>query len=356
MIRIRRPETPVSAEEILAQYPELKGVPDLETQVAANKPLAKLFEVIAKAKEDPEPLKAFEEKGEELLYGPEASQKTEVEVNNRKFGVEIYEPKEWADKKVWVVAMHGYAGCARDYSRLAEMINGKGWGLLSFDMHVNGKDPIEKMSMNIDEWADVGLTAPEVLKKLDLEHDKLIFVGQSSGGSSGAEICIRNEEKKVYDAAVLVSPTLTTTLPPGAVEGINLLMRQHTKKGSDIIAFFRWLSTVYKTQIVDETLNKLYKGFLSTRIGMPIKAAEECFHLPKKKLLNRLHKINIPTIMMRGEEDDLDKKSLKAAAKVLPENSPVQIMNGIEGCAHQFHIGRPQVLLEQIEEAERLAA
>lgn len=347
MIRLKRPETPPSTEEILAQYPELEGVSNPEIQVAANKRLESTLKHLLNVGEKPELLESFKEEGKGLLYGKKASKETKVEVNDRDFGVEIYEPKEWANKKIWVVAMHGYAGQARDFSRLAEMVNGKNWGLLSFDMHTDGKDVFERMSMNINEWADVGLTAPKILGEQGFEYDKLIFVGQSSGGSAGAEICIRNEKKKVYDGAVLVSPTLTTVISEAEVLAIDLLMKKYLKKTKDVIALFRWLATAYD-QVSNETLNKLHQGSLMTQVGMPLISARECYRI-SDKLLDALHKINIKTIMIRGEEDKADTKSLKAAQKVLKGNDLVEIINDVEGASHQMHIGHPEKVLEQIE-------
>lgn len=314
-----------------------------QIQREANKDLRKLME----ASEDFTPLTP-ESADQEMLYG-KAPDKTEaLEIRERKFGAQFYMPKEGlSDKATWVICQHGYAGSARDYSKLAEILNAQGTGVISLDMHVNGKDDFEKMSMRVEEWAEAARKCPEVLRNNDIEPENLIFIGQSSGGSGGAKMLEGSHE---YNGAILIGPTLVTP-EPEFVQVLDATLAPYKDKCQDVMMDWRWLAPMLN-QMHDEELNAAYQSHFTTTPGFPVHAARESYHIPREEILNNLDKITVPTFMVKGEFDQADKTSLGEAEKELAthENRNVEIKPDIKDAGHQAEIEKPEAIAELIKE------
>ena len=69
------------------------------------------------------------------------------------------------------------------------------------------------------------------------------------------------------------------------------------------------------------------------------------------RLVERLHLIDIPTIMVRGEYDHEDEVSLGVAKEALAGmNGNVLIGESVKGAAHQAHIDQPAKIAALIEQ------
>jgi len=286
---------------------------------------------------------------EKILYGDRQPDGIfSVEVSERVFGYETYQPTNKANG-VWLVTEHGHCGRARDWAKLAKLASEKGFGILAFDMHKEGKNIYEKMSMKIDQWMAVTQQAPAIFQKHNISPKKLIFLGQSSGGSAGAALATEGREKHPYDGVILIGPTLTTA-DPEALKVMDKVIDQHLGSDEDIMIDWKWLAPLIK-QFKDEKLNEAYAGYLSTLPGFPYRHSRDSMTIDDSRILEKLNKIDIPLIITRGEFDEVDHQSLNKAQEILKEKPNPNITFGtIKGAGHQAHVENPELVMDLIEQ------
>ncbi len=150
---------------------------------------------------------------------------------------------------------------------------------------------------------------------------------------------------------MLIAPTLKTILPEIEAKILKTVIEKLTAQG-DIMASFSWLATVYN-QMANSLLDRLYKGHLMTLPGLPLKAALECHIIPEtKELIQRLIKTNIPTLVVRGKNDEMDAVSVPALRRALENksNENIHVKRDLTGVLHQIHIENPKIIFEFIKE------
>lgn len=286
----------------------------------------------------------------DILYGKEPDEVSEFVVREREFGVELYNANPRTDRKIAVVAQHGYGGVARDYSKLAAILNERGITVFSLDMHKQGKNDFERMSMNIDEWADVAIQTPCISQVSKLSIERFIFIGQSSGGSSGAEIAMRGRDEHKYNGALLIGPTLVTGNPE-FVRSMDAIFKKYASGYGDIMVDWQWLAPLFP-QMKNPALNRAYQAHFTTTPGFPYRSAREAMVIPREELINRLSNVDIPLFMVKGDEDRVDEVSLPTASTELQEhlNPLVELLPNIYGAGHQAHIERPEEIVALVEQ------
>lgn len=285
----------------------------------------------------------------ELIWGKVPDAHEMITVGKRQFGVELYRAKQEAQRGILVVAQHGYSGRARDWSRLAEQVNVAGIDLLAVDMHASGRNKFEQMSMRIDEWAQVATESLHSTLAQEAKAEQKFFVGQSSGGTAGAEIAIRNHSTPVFNGALLIGPTLITVNPDIVVE-IERIVRKHAKGKRDAMIDGHWLWAL-TGQCQDPQRNAAYQHALSEMPGFPFNAAREAVDIPRARLIEHLDAIDIPVILVRGENDQEDRVSLGVAQEELNgKHTPIVIGDPIPQAAHQAHIDNPEAIAALIEQ------
>jgi|GEM_PF-3678681 len=286
---------------------------------------------------------------EKLLYGDrEPDEIGDLQVNERVFGYEIYRPTKEANG-VWLVAEHGHCGRARDWAKLAKIANDEGYGLLALEMHKHGRDDYEKMSMKLEEWVAAGQQAPEILHQKNIQPKKLIFLGQSSGGSAGAAMAAEGEQSHSYDGIILIGPTLTNTDPDG-VKAMQDLVSQNIGPDKDAMLDWKWMAPLF-AQIKDVKLNAAYAGYLSTLPGFPFRNSKDSMVIDDDKILNRLRDINVPLVVSAGEFDVIDHRSIPQLEESL-KHTPNQnvIIEKIKGAGHQAQIEKPELVMSLVDE------
>lgn len=285
---------------------------------------------------------------EEMLYGDREPDETgDFQVNERAFGYEIYQPTKEANG-VWLVTEHGHCGRARDWAKLAKMANDQGYGLLALEMHKHGRDDYEKMSMKLEEWTIAGQQAPGILNKKGVQPRKLIFLGQSSGGSAGAAIAVEGKQSHPYDGMILIGPTLTNTDPDG-VKAMEELVGQNINTDEDVMLDWKWMAPLF-AQIKDEKLNQAYAGYLSTLPGFPFRHARDSMVVDDAKILDRLGRIDVPVVVSAGEYDVIDHRSMPQLEERLQRTSNKNVsVQKIEGAGHQAQIEKPELVMSLID-------
>ncbi len=312
-------------------------------QAAANEALRKLFGVPEDSQliiPDFEP---------DLLYGKSPDKLTVFQSGNREFRAEIYFPEK-GERNVWAVAQHGYGGRARDFSKLAELLNRDGIGVFSVDMHFQGEDKFERMSMIAGEWARVAMSAKRVLNHECPPHQRsgTIFIGQSSGGTAGGQLI--ELDNQPYDGALLIGPTLVTPDPDSVVQ-MDKAVEPFTRKGADFMIDWKWLGLV-SNQMHDEALNKAYLSYLASTAGMPYFAARGAYVVPREQFMDWIHDVKVPTFVTRGEFDTEDTTSLEILREELLQkpNPSFTIKPLISDAGHQAHIEKPDEVAKLVRE------
>jgi len=285
---------------------------------------------------------------EEKLYGDrQPDEINDFKVGERIFGYELFQPTSKVNN-IWLIAEHGHCGRARDWAKLAKIANEQGYGLLALDMHKHGKDDFEKMSMKLNEWVAVAKQAPEILSSKNIDPEKIIFLGQSSGGSAGAALAIEGKEQSPYDGMVLIGATLTNADPDGN-KAVDDLANRHLNAGEDVMIDWKWMAPLL-AQLKDEKLSQCYAGYLSALPGLPWRHSKDSSAVDEKIILDRLEKIDVPIIFSSGEEDTIDSKSPSRLEEVLGEkpNANIEIAE-IDGAGHQAEIEKPELVMEIIK-------
>ncbi len=322
------------------------------TQAAANADMKIVFRVPTDA-----PQIDFLKADQENLYGAEPRSIETIEIGEKKYGVEIYLPKSETPPTTWVVTQHGYGGKARDYSKLAELLNKENIGVMALDMHTpqgttNNEDKIKQMSMSVDEWANAASEIPQtVLKQHGWKTKKLIFIGQSSGGSGGAGLLIKGKESHPYDGAILIGPTLITCSPDELIKQMDQVVKKYAGEQGNVMLDWKWLAPLLE-QFHDPKLNRAYQAYLVTTPGFPLPAARECVAIVREKIIGQLAKIDVPTFMVKGKHDHVDEVSLKVAEETLAAqpNSNINIKPQTEDAGHQVHIEKPKAIAALVQE------
>lgn len=286
---------------------------------------------------------------EEILYGDRQPDETScLEVMGRIFSCEIYYPTNKAND-IWLVTEHGHCGRARDWAKLAKLANEEGYGLLGFNMHQEGKDPYEKMSMKLDEWTEVARQAPLIFQKKGISPRKLIFLGQSSGGSAGADLLVKGRKSHPYDGAILIGPTLTNVNPEG-LAAMDEVVNKYLGPNEDVMLDWKWLAPLLK-QFKNEKLDEAYAGYLSTLDGLPYRHSRDSMTIDDSRILEKLDQIDIPVIIAKGEFDEVDHRSINKTQEILKQSpNPNITLSTIEGAGHQAHIEKPELVMQLIEQ------
>lgn len=169
------------------------------------------------------------------------------------------------------VLIHGFTGSPMEIELIADHLKDKGFVVLTPTL-AGHAEKINRLEMSRFSWNDWVVSAEEAIKELSENYEELYLVGFSMGGVIAAHLATKYPVKRL----VLLSASYIYTNPKIFIKGL--------KRKS----FSR-----------DQLSRYLYK-FKHT----PLKATLN-FRKLVKELGPSLNKVDVPTMIIQGELDDL---------------------------------------------------
>lgn len=240
---------------------------------------------------------------------------------------------------------HGAGEFKESYNELCRFLAEKGIAAFSFDFYGHGESEGERFHVRIRQWvADIQAALDLLSAHPTIDHQRIGAFGFSSGGTAVLEAGLAEHRLKalvLLDATVRNSMSPVLTIAIGIFNIIGKVKKRLT--GSDLrIPLGQWSKDIHAVADSEIELN-LDPRYQEAFMDLPFPGAVECFFVDTIK---RVHRINIPTLVIWGGEDELDPpETAHLLYKALTCEKELKI---IDGNGHLGHIDRHK---EQVFEA-----
>lgn len=175
-----------------------------------------------------------------------------------------------------ILLIHGFAGGPYDYGDLAgDLQTYKTFDIYTFTLAGHDKAKINHVTK--DDW--INSAEIELQKIINNGYKKIYIIGHSMGGIIGVHLASKYKEVKKL---VLASPAFKYL----SFKGNKL----------DIIGSIKKVPKIFKDYTYEEVISRLLK--------VPVHTVKEFMTLAKKHT-NDIKKIEIPTLILYGLEDEL---------------------------------------------------
>lgn len=206
-----------------------------------------------------------------------------------------------------LIVCHGALEFKEDFFEFCEFLAGKGIAAMAVDMHGHGQSQGERYHVEMRQWvADIRAAADFLQGRPGVDGERLGALGLSSGGTAILEAALLEPRLKALvtlDATVRNSLGLLETIVFEALILAGTIKKWFTK--TDLR--FSALKLVARTRIasdpeVDQKV-RTDPRYLEALSSFPLPGAAECFFVDT---LKRVGGITAPTLVLWGEEDQLD--------------------------------------------------
>ncbi|MCX8065734.1 MAG: lysophospholipase [Candidatus Hydrogenedentes bacterium] len=192
--------------------------------------------------------------------------------------------------KIAILLIHGFAGCPNNFERLpynlTETLNTRVKALL---LPGHGTHPLDFEKISTDILLDAVI---EEIIKLKKQHEKLIVLGHSMGGTLATLACVKTD----FDGLILASPYYGITFNPKLIFPAEKWIRF-------LSPFVRWVFTPPSEQPI---LKKEVAENIISYHWIPVKAGLVAMELAERaKRDSILEKIVIPTLIIHSEIDSI---------------------------------------------------
>jgi alpha-beta hydrolase superfamily lysophospholipase len=206
-----------------------------------------------------------------------------------------------------LVISHGAGEFKENYIELSEHLAAHGFAALALDMHGHGESGGRPFQIEMREWvADISAACDFIESHTSLDQSRIAAFGLSSGGTAILEAALTEPRLKTL---VALDATVMDTLPLG----ISLFMHtlsfigriKRLVTGSDLkISLVSMLDGLELAS--DPDINRRLQkdpGKLRAFMEFPLPGAAQAFLV---NTIKRVPSINIPTLVIWGEDDKLD--------------------------------------------------
>lgn len=206
-----------------------------------------------------------------------------------------------------LVISHGAGEFKENYIELSEHLAAHGIAALALDMHGHGESGGRPFQIEMREWvADISAACDFIESHTSLDQSRIAAFGLSSGGTAILEAALTEPRLKTL---VALDATVMDTLPLG----ISLFMHtlsfigriKRLVTGSDLkISLVSMLDGLELAS--DPDINRRLQkdpGKLRAFMEFPLPGAAQAFLV---NTIKRVPRINIPTLVIWGEDDKLD--------------------------------------------------
>ncbi|WP_176159295.1 alpha/beta hydrolase [Prosthecobacter debontii] len=246
-----------------------------------------------------------------------------------------------------LIVSHGAGDCKENYLEMAAYLSKHGIACLLMDMHGHGASGGIAYHVRMDEWeADLKAALDYLQTRPDVDIGRVGAFGISSGGTAILEAALTDPRLK---ALIAMDATVMNTLPWSLTVTMGLLILiGHIKKaltGSDLrISIAKMLDDVELAS--DPEVNarlQVDPGKIRAFQNFPLPGATQSFFVDT---IRRVPQIKAPTLVIWGEDDQLDPVSTAHAlhnALTCPKRLEI-----IPGNGHAGHMDRNRVKVFEV--------
>ena len=234
-----------------------------------------------------------------------------------------------------IIFVHGFAA-TYDVFRIPGKVLGKSYNTISYDLRGHGLSNEEDKEVNLERLA---LDLKELIDYLELNSVKL--VGWSLGGSIILEYIKQFKTSKLSKVCLIdISPKIVNDKEwkLGLYHGNYSI--EDSIKDLDLIKkdWLRFSNDFIKTMSLNLNESSLDIALLKIRDNSPLVMASIWASLIQKDYRNILSTIDIPTLIIFGEESTLYSRE---AGKYMNENIIDSKFEVFEGCTHLLVLENP---------------
>jgi len=213
-----------------------------------------------------------------------------------------------APKKVPVLIIcHGAGEFKENYFELCELLAGRGVATLAIDMHGHGQSEGERYYVNMRQWvADIQAAIDFLLTHPKVDGKRIGAFGLSSGGTAILEAAVVDPRLK---ALIALDATVRNSLPVAMSVFMKILVALGRAKKfitkTDLRLPLAKMSGGFHLASDPELDKKLQNDprALAAYNSFPFPGAAQAFFV---NTIKRVSKIAIPTLVLWGEDDQLD--------------------------------------------------
>ena len=238
-----------------------------------------------------------------------------------------------------LIVSHGAGEFKENYLEMASSLARRGVSSLLLDMHGHGESGGQAYHVSMREWvADIRAALDYLGARADVDPGGIGAFGLSSGGTAileTAAIDARLAALVVLDATVMNTLPLSVSLTMGSLSALGWLKRLVTS--SDLrISIVKLLDEVALAS--DPEVNarlRVDPGKIQAFENFPLPGAAQAFFV---RTIRRVSAIKAPTLVIWGEDDNLDPVSTaRALHSALTCEKRLEI---VPGNGHVGHLDR----------------
>jgi alpha-beta hydrolase superfamily lysophospholipase len=241
---------------------------------------------------------------------------------------------EGAERSPVLIVCHGAGEFKENYFELCGTLAERGVAALAIDMHGHGQSAGERAHVDMDQWVpDVRAAADFLQTHPQIDGKRIGAFGLSSGGTAILEAALVDTRLK---ALIALDATVRDSLPMAMSLFMKLLVGlgriKKTITGSDWRVGLAKLAGGFHLASDPEVDKRLQADprALEAFNAFPFPGAAEAFFVDT---LKRVHNITVPTLVIWGEDDQLDPPetgrllfaalSCKKELRIIPGNGHV---------------------------------
>jgi uncharacterized protein len=206
-----------------------------------------------------------------------------------------------------MIVCHGAGDFKENYFELCECLAERGVAALAVDMHGHGESEGERFHVEMDQWtADVRAAVEFLSNHPQVGPQRIGAFGLSSGGTAILEAALIEPRLK---ALVALDATVRNSMPwifAAILKGLILLgkMKKHLTNKELRLSMLGMVESIRMTSDpeVEKRLRADPKSVEAFK-SFPLPGAAHSFFVTT---LERVYRITIPTLVLWGEEDQLD--------------------------------------------------
>lgn len=206
-----------------------------------------------------------------------------------------------------LIVSHGAGEQKENYLEMAAHLARRGVASLLLDMHGHGESEGDRYHVRINDWvADIRSALDYLETRSDVDMQRIGALGLSSGGTAILEAAVTDHRLRALvalDATVKNTLPLSLTFSMKMVSALGFLKKLFTSRDLRI-SIMKLLDEVPLAS--DPEINarlRLDPGKARAFSAFPMPGAAQAFFV---NTIRRVHRITAPTLVIWGEDDQLD--------------------------------------------------
>lgn len=206
-----------------------------------------------------------------------------------------------------LIICHGALEFKENFFELSELLANEGIAALTIDMHGHGESEGNRFQVDMKEWvADIQAAIDFLENHTKINSEKIGAFGFSSGATAIFETALIDPRLKTL---ISLDGTVRTTMSSSEKMIFQVLIllgkikKMFTKKDMRIslVKMFKDIKVASDPEVNQKYLSD--QRFIEAFTSVPFPGITQCFFVDT---INRVDRINAPTLVMHGEDDEFD--------------------------------------------------